>query len=92
MKKITSPSLIVIGLLTRIAAIGMIVVVIVQSFVDVYGHGLEGKFVGAPFDRFPDAIIFDQRLLWIFVLGILALHGAGKVSVDYLLTRRASAV
>ncbi len=84
------PILIIVGLFTRIAAVGMIVVVIVQSWVDVYGHGLEAKFIGAPFDRLPDAIIFDQRVLWIFVLGMLALHGAGKLSVDYFLTRRSA--
>ncbi|MDD9909470.1 MAG: DoxX family protein [Ahrensia sp.] len=82
------PILIIVGLFTRIAAVGMIVVVIVQSWVDVFGHGLEGKSIGAMFDRLPDAIIFDQRLLWVFLLGILALHGAGKVSLDYVLKHR----
>jgi putative oxidoreductase len=82
------PILIVIGLFSRIAAIGMIVFIVVQSYVDVAFHGLEGKFVGAMFDRFPDAIIFDQRMLWIFVLLMIVVNGPGKLSLDHLLGRR----
>lgn len=82
------PLLIVVGLFSRIAALGMIVFVAVQSYVDVAFHGLSGKFVGAMFDRFPDAIIFDQRMLWIFVLMMIVVNGPGKLSLDYWLARR----
>lgn len=82
------PILVVVGLFGRIAAAGMIVFVIVQSYVDVAYLGLEGKYVGSMFDRFPDAIIFDQRMLWIFVLGIIVVNGPGKLSLDHLLARR----
>ncbi len=75
------PALIVLGLLTRLAALGMIVFVIVQSLTDVIGHGLSSE-VGAWFDRFPDAIILDQRALWIFLLIVLVIKGAGPISFD----------
>ena len=81
------PALIVIGLFTRLAALGMIVFVVVQSYVDITIHGLEDKAIGAMFDRFPDAVIADQRLLWTFPLVYLVIRGAGVVSVDRLLAR-----
>ncbi|TNJ48230.1 DoxX family protein [Phaeobacter sp. B1627] len=86
------PLLIVIGLATRLAALGMIGFVIVQSLTDVYGHGAtDAKTLGAWFDRFPDGVIMDQRLLWVFVLMLLVIKGAGALSVDALLRRRALA-
>jgi len=82
------PLMILLGLFTRIAAVGMIGFIVIQSYVDIAYHGLEAKFIGAPFDRFPDAIIYDQRMLWIFVLLVLVIKGAGKLSLDQLLSRR----
>ncbi|MDF1729032.1 MAG: DoxX family protein [Sulfitobacter sp.] len=81
------PILITIGLLTRLAAIGMIGFIVVQSLTDVYGLGLASE-VGAWFDRLPDAIILDQRALWVFLLIVMILKGAGPISVDRLLSRR----
>lgn len=81
------PLLIVVGLFSRLAALGMIFFVIVQSYVDVTQHGLDARSVGAMFDRMPDAIIWDQRLLWVFVLAIIVVHGAGRLSLDHLFTR-----
>lgn len=75
------PVLIVIGLLTRLAALGMIGFVIVQSLTDVIGHGATDA-VGAWFDRFADATILDQRAFWILALLILVIKGAGPLSVD----------
>lgn len=86
--EILLPILIVIGLFGRIAALGMIVFVAVQSFVDVTYHGVAGKYVGSMFDRFPDAIVFDQRLLWVFVLLMVVVNGPGKLSLDHWLARR----
>lgn len=84
------PLLIVIGLATRLAALGMIGFVIVQSLTDVYGHGAtDEKTLGAWFDRFPDSVIMDQRLFWIFLLTYIVVKGAGVLSVDTLLRRRA---
>lgn len=83
------PLLIVLGLLTRLAALGMIGFVAVQSLTDLYGHGgieHEGT-LGAWFDRFPDAIILDQRALWVFLLLVLVIKGAGPLSLDRLLAR-----
>lgn len=83
------PALIVLGLLTRLAAIGMIGFVIVQSLTDVIGHGQSGE-VGAWFDRFPDAIMMDQRALWIFLLIVLVIKGAGPLSFDRAIKPKAS--
>ena len=83
------PVLVVIGLFARLAALGMIAFIAVQSYVDVTLHGLDEKSIGAPFDRFPDAVIADQRLLWVFLLLYLVLRGPGLVSVDRLAFGRA---
>ncbi|QBF32795.1 DoxX family protein [Thalassococcus sp. S3] len=84
------PFLILIGLLSRLAAIGMIGFVVVQSLTDVYAHAMtDDKTLGALFDRLPDAVIWDQRTLWVFVLLVIVIKGAGPLSVDALLGRRA---
>ncbi len=85
------PALIVLGLATRLAALGMIVFVLVQSYVDIAFHGVDARTVGALFDRFPDAAILDQRLLWVAVLAPLAIRGGGALSLDALLARRRAA-
>ena len=59
-----------------------------MSVVDVTLHGLDPKSVGFVFDRVQDAIIADQRLLWVFPLIYLVLRGAGPVSVDGVLASR----
>lgn len=79
------PVLIVIGLLTRLAAVGMIGFVVVQSLTDVFGHNAGAETLGAWFDRIPDAAIMDQRALWVLLLLILIGKGAGALSVDRVL-------
>ena len=81
------PLLILVGLLTRLASIGMIGFVVVQSYVDVFGHGLTGKDVGTWFDASSGSLIFDQRAFWIFLFLVLILRGPGPVSVDRYLSR-----
>ncbi|MGO4908882.1 DoxX family protein [Pseudorhodobacter sp. W20_MBD10_FR17] len=81
------PLLIVIGLFTRLAALGMIGFIAVQSVVDIYGHGVTGDSLGALFDRASDALIWDQRLMWVFLLAVLVLKGGGLLSVDGVLRR-----
>lgn len=76
------PLLIVIGLFTRVAALGMIGFVLVQSLTDIFGHMADAETVGAWFDRASDAPILDQRTFWVFVLIVLVLRGAGPLSVD----------
>ena len=91
--EIILPILILIGLFTRIAALGMIVFVAVQSYVDVAFHGADEKTIGAWFDRLSDSVILDQRALWIFLLVYLVVRGAGAISLDYLFAgRRASGI
>lgn len=83
------PLLLVVGLATRLAALGMIGFVVMQSLTDVYGHGASDlKTLGAWFDRFSDGVILDQRLFWIFLLLVLVIKGAGALSADALLRRR----
>ncbi len=82
------PLLILIGLFSRFAALGMIGFMIVQTYVDLVGHGLDSKSVGAWFDRLPDAIIWDQRMLWVFLLITIIIKGAGPLSLDQILSNR----
>jgi putative oxidoreductase len=83
------PLLVVIGLLTRLSAIGMIGFIVLQSLTDLFGHGgiaNEGT-LGAWFDRAPDSLILDQRAFWVLALLVLVLKGGGYLSVDGLLRR-----
>lgn len=82
------PVLIVIGLLTRLAALGMIGFVCVQSYVDIFGHGADEKTIGTWFDGASNAMIFDQRALWMFLFVYLVIRGAGAVSLDHLFASR----
>jgi len=72
------PVLIVIGLFTRFAAFGMIIFVAVQTYVDATGHG---GALGTWFDK--GYTLIDERLLWVFLLVVLVVRGAGPISVDY---------
>ena len=83
--EIILPLLLVAGLSTRIAALGMIGFIIVQTLTDILVHNVDATTIGALFDRFPDSVILDQRLLWIFPLVFLAVKGAGLLSLDKLL-------
>lgn len=86
------PALIVLGLATKLAALGMIGFVIVQSLTDIIGHKAGPDTVGAWFDRASDSLILDQRAFWVLALLTLVLKGAGALSLDRLvavgLTRR----
>ena len=84
------PALIVAGLLTRLAAAGMIGFVLVQSVVDVTGHGVGGADLGGWFDRASGALIADQRAFWLFLLAVLAVKGGGPLALDRLLAARAA--
>lgn len=87
--EIVLPLLIVAGFLTRLAALGMIGFVVVQSIVDITGHGATASDIGAWFDGLPSALILDQRAFWLFVLLVLVLRGAGPISIDRILARNA---
>lgn len=76
------PALILIGLFTRLAALGMIGFVLLQSLTDIIGHGVAP---GTWFDRASDALILDQRAFWLLLLAMLVLQGAGPLSADRLL-------
>lgn len=85
------PILIVLGLFTRIAAFGMIVFVVVQSYVDVAFHQVDAATLGAWFDKLSNGAIMDQRFFWVFLLLYLVLRGPGLFSLDHLLSRWATA-
>lgn len=74
------PVLIVVGLFTRLAALAMIGFIVVQTAVDVTGHGAA---LGALFNNAPELI--DQRTLWVFLMLILVAKGPGPISVDQIL-------
>jgi len=77
--EVVLPLLIVIGLATRLASLGMAGFVLVQSLTDIFGHGSDS---GAWFDRASDALILDQRGLWMLLFAVLIVKGAGPLSAD----------
>jgi putative oxidoreductase len=81
------PALIVLGVLTRLAALGMIGFVVLQSLTDIVGHGADATTVGAWFDRLSGSLILDQRAFWVFLLIVLAIKGAGPLSFDRAISR-----
>ena len=80
------PALIVIGLFTRLAALGMIGFVFVQTLVDVTGHGAK---LGSLFNKNYELI--DERAIWVFLFLTIAVLGAGPLSADRIFSRSASA-
>ncbi|WP_305986775.1 DoxX family protein [Roseibium sp. MMSF_3544] len=81
------PVLVVVGLFTRAASVGMIIFIGVMTYVDITGHGLDAKSIGAFFDGDPYGIVSDDRLLWVFLLLVPVLKGPGVISLDWLLGR-----
>ena len=78
------PVLILFGLFTRVAALGFMGFLAVMTWTDITGHDVK---VGGFFDRFADAAIADQRLLWLFPLIYLLIRGPGAISLDAILGR-----
>ena len=78
------PALIILGLLTRLSAIGMIGFIVVQSLTDLIGHNKwdDSLVLGAWFDAHSNSLIMDQRSLWVFLLLVLVIKGAGPLSLD----------
>ncbi|MEH6548177.1 MAG: DoxX family protein, partial [Sneathiella sp.] len=79
------PALILVGLATRLASIGMAIMIVIMSIVDIYGHNVDAKTIGQLFDRVQDGVILDQRLLWMFPLIYLVVKGPGLISLDQVL-------
>ena len=82
------PFLILVGLATRLAAIGMAGFIVVQSLTDIFGHGADVSTIGKWFDPVPDALILDQRALWMMILAVLVFLGAGRFSADHYLRKQ----
>ncbi len=81
------PALVVLGLFTRAAALGMVGFVVVQSLTDIVGHGAE---IGRWFDNVSAAPIIDQRAFWIFLLLYLVFKGGGPLALDRFLRSETS--
>lgn len=81
------PVLVVAGLFARLASLGMIIFIGVQTLVDITVHMVGPETIGALFDRFHDGLIADQRLLWMVPLAYVVVKGPGMISVDHLLAR-----
>jgi putative oxidoreductase len=81
------PALITIGLFTRLAALGMIAFIALQSLTDIFGHKVDADTIGHWFDRAPDALILDQRAFWVLTLATLVALGAGPLSLDRVLRK-----
>ena len=67
------PALLLAGLLTRLAALGMIGFITVQSLTDLIGHGgiAHPETLGAWFDRLPDGLILDPAARRVLVVVVL---------------------
>ncbi len=81
------PVLVVIGLFTRLASLGMLGFIMVMTYVDIALHNIDAATIGHFFDRIQDSAISDQRLLWILPLIYLVLKGPGLISIDTLIGR-----
>ena len=75
------PALIVLGLFTRMAALGMIGFVVIQTIVDIAFHGAG---LGSWFNA-QSGELLDQRVLWVFLLLLLVVKGAEKLSIDLVI-------
>lgn len=86
------PLFIIIGLFTRVSSLGMILFIVVQSLTDLNGHDKwgDGLVMGAWFDAPSNSLIMDQRALWVFLLLLLIIKGAGPLSFDRALAPKAS--
>lgn len=82
------PALVVLGLLTRLSALGMIGFILLQSLTDIHGLGATAEDIGRWFDGQPGALIVDQRAFWVFTLLVLVLRGGGPLSLDRLVFHR----
>ncbi|MEO1191200.1 MAG: DoxX family protein [Pseudomonadota bacterium] len=89
--EIILPILIVAGLFTRLSAIGMIGFIVVMTWVDLSHGTLTPEAIGTFFDPKADGL-WDRRVLWVFLLLVLAVKGPGPLSLDrlfgWLLRRR----
>ncbi len=83
--EILLPIMIVIGLFTRIAALGFVGFITVMTTVDILFHNVDAQTIGNFFDRIQNSAIADQRLLWLLPLIVLIIRGPGLISVDAIL-------
>lgn len=75
------PVLLVAGLFTRTAGGGLIAVVVGTALVDILAHGAPPDAAGALFDANPFGGIIDAAVLWVALLAIPLVLGAGPFSL-----------
>ena len=76
------PIFLVAGLFARVAAGGLIAVVVATAFVDILAHGAPPDAAGALFDASPFGGILDAAVLWVALLAVPLALGAGPCSLD----------
>lgn len=86
------PVLVILGLFARASALAMIGFIIVLSLTDLIGHNKwdDVQVWGAWFDGDPTSQITDVRVYWIFAMLVIVFKGGGWLSLDSLLSRKAS--
>ncbi len=82
--EILLPVFVVIGLFGRLSSLGMIGFIAVMTYVDLTAHSLKPEVVGAFFDVQTNGL-WDQRILWVFLLLVIVIKGPGPLSLDKLL-------
>lgn len=85
--EIILPILVVVGLFTRFAALGMIAFIAIMTYTDIVGHGATATTLGGWFDKGTPNTVADVRPLWAFLMLVLVLRGPGPFSLDWLFGR-----
>lgn len=80
--EILPPFAIVIGLFTRLAALGMIRFITLQSLTDIFGRMVGPETIGAWFNTASNELIANQRAFWMLTLVLLVVKAAGPLSAD----------
>ncbi len=81
------PVLLVVGLATRTAAAGLMLLIAFTTLIDIFAHNAPAEIIGAWFDANPFDEIADLRLLWAMLIAIPLTLGGGPLSLDGLIAR-----
>lgn len=84
--EIVLPVLLVLGLFTRLASLGMFFFIAVLHYVDVTMSSLKPEVIGSLFDGSPHGY-WDEHILWALLVLVPLLKGPGPISLDFILGR-----
>jgi putative oxidoreductase len=76
--EIILPSLLLVGLFSRFAAVGLFIFNIVALY--SYPELWKPEFIAG----------FKQHICWGVMIGVLCVHGPGKIALDHLLNKKCS--